>query len=326
MVAINITITESKEQIVSGIPRRIFLSSNIIATIFYTIDGSDPDTSSEIYLGSIVSPNYNFTLKVFASNGSVNSPIITETYATSIVNNTRLPRAAVDGDPSQIFEDLYPFGTNAPQPELPYLNPSKAGVTVNDPTKEQFSNAFDADGYATTFTNLPFNSENYSILYSEKNARGETGPNIGTIPAKVTSTPVKTIPEQSNQFSKLFDPRALVIFQDLTKENPNDPPVINKEFFSLEGDHARDGMNRFTSGLDSEPLTGSFIRSHHNPRDNTITYYYRDSRTNRWIISKSAYIPNGTFDGNLSTSIIGNRKPGSRFIFTWNPYRGRFLF
>ena len=119
----------------------------------------------------------------------------------------------------------------------------------------------------------------------------------------------------------------MVIFQDFTNDDPNDPPQINRQFFTLENpEKARDGNHYFNSGLDSPPVTGSFLRSHFNPRDNTITYYYLDTIANKWIISKTPYKPTGSFDGNLGGMIISNKSPGSKYIFEWLPFTRRVLF
>ena len=49
----------------------------------------------------------------------------------------------------------------------------------------------------------------------------------------------------------------LVIFQDFSKEDPNGPAQINKQFFILEDpERARDGNSFYTSGLDAPPTAG----------------------------------------------------------------------
>lgn len=70
MAVISISITESSEQIVSGIPKFVNISTNIPSTIFYTIDGSTPTLFSNIYTEAIFLPidKPTATLKVFASN------------------------------------------------------------------------------------------------------------------------------------------------------------------------------------------------------------------------------------------------------------------
>lgn len=328
MVVISISVIESEEQIISGIPRTVSIETNVPSSIFYTVDGTDPNLFSNIYVGPIFLPVnvLSVILKVFASNGIDSSPIITEIYTTNILNDARLPHSATDAQAEPNLDGLYPFGTNPDQPIGIYLNPGNAGVTVDNPDLPQIATGYDGDGYQTGFSNEPFNVENYDIVYSTTNREGETGPGIGNLPANVKITPEPAPPEESEQFTNMFDPRAFVIFQDFSKENPDDPAQINKMYFSLENsEKVRDGNNFFNSGLDAPPTTGTFLRSHYNPRDNTITYYYLDTLANRWIISKTPYQPTGTWDGNLA-GIALSRQSGAGFVFEWQTYPRRVLF
>jgi hypothetical protein len=329
MVVISLSITESSAQVVSGIPESVIVASNIPATIFYTLDGTDPTLFSNIYTGPIILP-YNdvllITLKVYATNGTDTSPILTEVYTTNILHNARLPHSPTDAQAEPNLDGLYPFGTNPDNPIGIYLNPGDAGTTVDNPALPTTGTGYDGAGAPTGFTNEPYNTENYNIIYSTTNSEGETGPGIGTLPAHVTVIPDPGPPEQTNQFSNLFDPRAFVIFQDFSTENPDDPPQINRMYFSLENsERVRDGNNFYNSGLDAPPVSGSFLRSHYNPRTNEITYYYLDSIANKWIISKTPYKPTGTFDGNLAGMVLSKEK-GAGFVFEWIPFARRVLF
>ncbi len=328
MAVISISITESTDQVVAGIPKIISISANISSTIFYTLDGSDPDIYSQIYINPIIMPTdeSSITLKVFASNGIDTSPIITETYYTNILNNTRLPRSATTTPAGTNLSNLYPFGTNSYDPNSTFLNPGEAGLTVNDSSLPTTGSGFDGSGNVTGQTNLPYNSENYSIVYPKNNAQGEVVIGVGDIPSKITVTPKAEVPQSSNIYDKLFDPKALVIFQDASKDDPSIPAHINRMMFSLEDSEvARTGNNFFTSGLDSQPNTGTFLRSHYNPRDNTITYYYLDTISNRWIISKMPYQPKSSDPGNFS-GIVFSRNRSAGMVFEWHPFNRRVLF
>lgn len=329
MVVISLSVTESVEQVVAGIPKSITVQSNVPSTIFYTLDGTDPTLSSNMYVGPIAIPfsTLSITLKVFATNGTDSSAIITEDYTTNTINDTRLPHAPTDGQAQPNLDGLYPFGTPPSNPIGIYLNPADASITVNNPALPSTNTGYDDNGNPTAFTNEPYNIENYNIVYSTTNSEGETGLGIGNLPAGVKVTPEIQPPETSEQFTNLFDPRAFVIFQDFSKENPDDPAQINRMYFSLENsEKVRDGNNFYNSGLDAPPVTGSFLRSHFNPRDNTITYYYFDSIANRWIISKTPYQPTGSFDGNLAGMVSPKRQPGDKFVFQWIPFARRVLF
>lgn len=330
MVVISISVIASTDQIVSGIPRTVSISTNVSSTIFYTLDGSTPNLFSTIYTGPIFLPVSQFlvTLSILATDGVNYSPVVVEQYQTDMVDsNVRLPHSATDANAlPNTFNPTYPFGTPPFQPQQQYLNPALAGVTVYDPALPAVPTGYGADGYPTGYTNQPWNIENYQIPYSTTDAEGQMGPGIGTIPAK-TATPVNPDPaygpEQTQQFTTTFNPRALVIFQDFSQENPNDPPQINRAFFTMENpEKARDGVYYFNSGPDgAPPPSGSFVRSHYNPRTNEVTYYYRDGWSNQWIISTAPFVPSGSFDGNLALMPVAF---GGRVIEWPNPAVGRY--
>jgi len=344
MAVISVTITQSSEQVVAGIPKTVSITTNIPATIFYTLDGTDPTLFSNMYTGAIFIPYDQLlvTLKVLATNGVDTSPIVIDQYITNIVDsNARLPHSGTTAEAGSVIPDAYPFGTPPFQPQQGYTNPANAGPysgAVYDPSQPATPNGFDGKGNPTGFTNQPYNSSNYQITYTDRDASGNQGGNIGNLPGKTTLPyPSDTQidqgqtsgqgPEQTQQFTNLFDPRAMVIFQDFSKEDPNDPPQINRQFFSLENpERARDGNYYFNTGQDaSAPVSGSFVRAHYNPRTNTITHYYRDSWSNKWIISTAPYQPNGTFDGNMAATAMGT-KSGAGVVFEWLPFTRRVLF
>jgi len=331
MVVISITITSSEEQVVSGIPRTITISTNVSASIFYTLDGSTPTLFSSIYVSPIFLPTnkLSITLKVIATNGVDTSPIVTETFITNMVDgtNARLAHSSTDAEAGDNLPGLYPFGTNPSQPNAGFENPADAGITVDNPALPSTSTGFDGAGTPNAFTNASFDTTNYSIKYSTTDWQNKSGHGIGTLPAQVTLEVGSAPPETTDQNSNTFDPRAFVIFQDVASEDPNSPPNINRMHFSLEDpEKTRDGNNFYTSGLDAPPASGSFLRSHYNPRTNSITYYYLDTWTNKWIISTAPYTPNGSWDGNLAGTKAMKGGEGSKYVFEWQNFPRRVLF
>jgi len=322
MAVISITITESPVQKVAGVPTTIELSASIPSTIFYTLDGTDPTTSSDIYISAITMPNLGqVTLKVFATDGTSSSAIVTEEYGTNMVPD-RQPRDKVTfTQPPSTNLDLFPFGDHAPARPVIYGN--TGGVDVDDPNVAGYPTGFDgtATDTAASETDKQYHRTNYDIEYSERNSKGEYGEGIGTLPATVNIVVPPAPPEQSDANSKIFNSRALVIVQD-GREEPEDPNVsmVNKQFFSLGNDEvARDGAHYRTTALEGAVATGSFLKYHYNPREDIYTFYYRDAESNRWIISKEPR--RGTTARALSQMAFPSSGRAGPKVFKWIPFK-----
>lgn len=323
MAVITITITESSQQIISGIPKTVSIETNIPSTIYYTLDGSDPTIDSDIYTSVLYLPTNasKVVLKLFATNGIDSSSIIEEEYFPDLDPNTRFAHSATEAPSQANLSNMYPFGTPPINPNARFTGTAYAGVTVDDPTKTEYPNAVDKDGYDTAFSNLPYTLENYAIKYSTTNELNQSLPNIGTLPAKATVLPEEPPPTESVVGSNLFDPRSFVIFQDTT----TDPEAgyVHKMMFTLIDPEEDDVSLFYKQGLDAPPLSGSFLRNFYNPKDQTMNSYYFDSRTNKWIISKAPYIPK---DSGKVYNLLLQREPGARFVFEWIPFARRVLF
>ncbi len=335
MSVISLEITESNDQIVSGIPRLVSITSNISSIIFYTLDGTDPDINSIMYVSPIQMPTNisPLTLKVFATDGASSSSISSITYQTSIVDqNARLPHSATTApaNPIQTSLNLAPFGSPPITPNSQFLNPAEAGLTVDNPLLPEVSTAFDADGYPAAFTNGPtldIPTQQFPFIYSESDNIGQRGPGIGTLPPSSFTKP-KAPPERSDMNSRFFDPRALVLIQDLTQPiDPNMPVHINRMATTLENlDVNSAGNNFYGAGPDAQAPSGHFLRQHFNPTNNTMTYYYYDSHQNRWIISIMPYTPKPDQHNYASKMVLRKGGPGARFVYGWFPWKGSYLY
>lgn len=328
MSVISISITESTQQIISGVPTNISLSTNIPSTIFYTLNGGDPNLTSSVYIGPITLPtnNASVTLKIFATNGIDSSAIISKLYAASFLG-TRRPHDTVIGLSSGAdVPDLFPYGDNGPMNPVRYGRPG--GITVDSPDVSNISDGYDgtATGSSASGTDKPLSA--YQFKYSIANSKGETGHGIGTLPGKVTLRVPENItqPESSNTNSKFFNPKAMVIYQDSRNVPYDDVPQLNRGHFSLQNlERSRNGSLLMNTGFDSSSITGTFLRQHFNPKDNTITYYYRDSDSGRWIISVEPFVPKNDNIGALYRVIFSNRSDGSNFVYKWIPFMSRKL-
>ncbi len=332
MSVVTITITESDIQLLSGIPKFVTLVSNVPSTIFFTLDGTDPTTSSSVYLGgelSIPTNQTTVTFKVFATDGTDSSAIIERIYRP-VIDVIRQSHDQVTGlnTPSDVSNNLFPYGDRAPQLPVQWGNFGPNDLIVDKPGTVNIFDGYDGTGTGTPTGGTDLTLEEYLILFSERNATGERGRGIGTLPAKTSIISPTPAPQSSNMNDKFFDPRAMVIFQD-SREEPFDPELlqINRQFFSLEDSNSeriKDGVLRNTTAFEGLAPTGSFVRAHFNPRDNTTTYYYHDSQTLRWIISKEPAPVKNPRTG-IFNIIFSSREKGSRFTFMWVPFKGSRL-
>jgi hypothetical protein len=329
---ISVAICKSQEEIVSDIPRSVTITTNVPALIFYTLDGSKPNLNSTQYTGPIFLPTNQLVviLSVLATNGTEYSHILTEVYQTNMVDgNLRFSRNDTNAPPGFNLQGLFPYGDNPIQDENTFGNPANVGVTVDNPAKPAHPTGFDGQGHPTGFTNHPYNLTNYNIKYYTQNVEGESGPGIGNLPAEVIAPkqdlPPSIGPEQTDQYRSSFNPKAFVIFQDLSKEKPGDPPQINRMSYTLENlERARDGDYYYANGLDAPPVFGSFIRSEYNPRTGNITFYYYDNTTCRWIISTQPFTPGPNTVTNLSTQHVLPGVAGR--VFPWIMYKRQTIF
>lgn len=338
MGIINIFITESSQQTTPGIPNTLAISTNEPAVVFYTLDGTIPNTFSPVYMAPISLPQNLLTVNVniFATNQFDSSSVITKQY-TAIVSEIktaagdRLPHSAVTTlNNNTTSNSLFPFGTNSPNPNFNYLNPGSAGTTVYDQSKPATSNGFDANGNPTTFTNAPISDFKYKQVYSTTDVEGSVSPGVGNLPAKTTvigkSSAVEYTQLQSSFADKVFNPRALVIFQDSTTEDPTNPVHINRASFSLENPEiVRDGALLYNSNMDIPPPMGSFVNRHYNPRTNMMTHSYYDNTQGRWIFSSFPYQPTTKDVGALYQMAFSRPNGGSGKVFKWIPFARRFL-
>lgn len=329
MSVISITITASTLELIAGVPKTVTITTNIPSTVFYTLDGTDPTTSSSVATGPISLPTLNsVVLKVFATDGTNTSAIITENYGTTLVGD-RLPHDKITGI-DFLGNQGPPFGSQVTQGTGRYQG--TGGTTVDAPDVTGTPAGFDgtATGTPSSETDLPL--ADYDFIFSETNSLGERGRGIGTLPANATIIipPAKVSLKQTgsnNSNNPFFNPRSLVIFQD-SREQPYDSNIsqLNHTTFNLDDpEKARNGAYYFTSALEGNIAYGSALRSHYNAREQTVTYYYRDSATNRWIISKVPFSPKDPDLFNYSRMVFG-RDSGVGKVFKWIPGMYRKLF
>lgn len=316
---ITLTITESEVQVMHGIPRTVTVESNNPATIFYTLDGTDPDVNSSIYTGPIRMPGTvsQVILKVFATDGIESSAIITSIFSGTINGapfgyNKVTNYTALQGTNNVGF----PFATLATGVGTAFGGVAMAPVDDLEIDNEPNTDGYDYLGNPINGTDLPETS--YTRVFTNLDRYGRTGWGIGTLPTEVTIRKPVAAPKQSSTNDAVFNPRALVIFQDGTQDGYNIENVgLNRANFSLTDSKMRDGTYITTRAAGT---TGTFVRSEYNDREQVMTYYYHDRESLRWIISKEPYSLANYRSLNLSKIVFSPRDKGAALIFQWVPF------
>lgn len=324
MTVISLTIIESIRQLVYGIPINVFVSANIPSTIFYTLDGSTPTTDSLITAdGYITFPTGGaFYFKVFATNGIDTSAIISRHYGPVETNLRKSHDQVLNAQEFQNEKDSYPYSDNGPK--IPAVYDGIGGPPmVHNPDLTGYFDGYDGTATGTAGDVTDQTIDNYDLIYSTSNYLGERGNGIGTLPAKVTFKPTPDSPEIDSSRNLLFNPRAKVIYQD--SRNPTDICMINRSDFALVNTETyRDGTQLDVPGADYVVTSGSFVSSHYNPVEKTLTYYYFDSLQLRWIISKEPFDARDNPAGDLSGGVFSSSR-GSSKVYKWYPFTRRRL-
>jgi hypothetical protein len=328
MAVISITFTESPVQKYAGIPLTITLTASIPSTIFYTLDGTDPTTSSSVAIGPITMPTGVMTvvLKAFATDGVDTSGIVSQTYGTSTVPD-RQPHDKVTGIDTGCDRAHFPFGSPGPAPGVNGIYGNTGGTTVDNKLDPREATGYDGEGSPTGYMGTPLTQ--YDWVFSETDDIGQQGRGIGTLPAHVFVVPDRQNnehQEQSSTSSPFFDPKALVIYQDSREATPDDNITqLMRPYFALEEPgKVRDGALLQTS--EGIAPSGALTRAIYNAAHNTVTYYYYDNRVGRWIISTEPFRARDPNLGNMAQMVFTSRtRQGVGFVFKWIPFQYRRL-
>jgi hypothetical protein len=339
MAIISITITDSSDQTVPGIPNKVSISTNEPSTVFYSLDGSDPTTYSNIYLAPIIMPQSlsQVILKVYATNGVDNSAIIEQIYTGDLTKiplppNARESHSAITPFTPGSRVDLFPFGSGSIPRNSQFTNPSNASTIVYEQGQPSTPTGWDGQGNPDGYITNPTIGTQFKQIYSTTNNIGQATPGVGNLPAKVRvigkTTDMQYIQEQSSLADKLFNPKAMVIFTDTNTDDPTNPAVINRANFSLESPEiVRDGNLLMNTALDAPPTMGGFVRSYYNPRTQEMTSYFYDNTVNRWIISKTPYASTTPNPGALQNMVFPRptERGGEKNVYQWHLFYYRRL-
>lgn len=318
MVVISLSIIPSSRQIVAGIPETISITTNVVAMIFYTTDGSIPTLESNVYTTPIAMPTDqpSAILQAFATNGTDISTVVSLTYSANITND-RLPRAVS----TTINKLSYPApGVRGDNPKYTYSQPSSYTADAFNVVDTYF------DGYGANpgiypVISLDQKPPSYLTKHSNSDSEGRIGAGIGTLP-KTSILYLPPPPDQTNMNLATYNPKAMVIYHDSRYPNENSHEIFRPFFDSENFEKSMSGSKYGTTSYKEGDFlpTGTFMKSHYNPRDNTITFYYRDSRTNSWIISKEEFKPSSqvsTIRNLQSMSNYISPNTGNGHVYRW---------
>jgi hypothetical protein len=311
-----ITVTESERESIAGFPKSIELETDIPASIFYTSNGTNPTEDSDIYFEAIILPTNvsTITYKFFATNGSDVSQIIERTYSNSF-NNIKLKQSKITNYNDLLNNNLAPFGDGLNQ-QAPILS-GTSGQIVDDSSIENYLDGYDENQNFVGSVDVGL-EESLQLVYSQTDDQGTRERGIGTFTATSFIRRSNEVPAQSDFNSKFFNPKASVIFQSSDDVENQDINTINHKAFALY-DPRKNISSFFAGGTSSLQSPGGMLRQHFNPKDQTLNYYYFDSKSLRWVISKEKY--HHKTNNNYSNIILSSRShTGGAFIFKWYPF------
>lgn len=282
-MAVSIEIIDSEDQIISGFPEYVILTvSDPSYTLFYTLDGTDPDENSEMFVDKIVIPTTGLTteLRVIAIGAPGSTGIISQTYFTlqQDIEKSRLTRKE---------------GVNT----LPY-----GKVPVDHLS-------YDSEGNQSQQTYIPFQKLDMigsTADYQGQDISGDTTLDFVNFGSRTASEKVPTI-SNTNQIN--FDPRSSYIVIDGFTQEEQDRQVVriinrsNNTMDLVSPSYARNQSNYQLN-------TSSLVRYMINPKTGKITFYYRESRENRWIVSNQKTEPK-------TLNLTPTAGPPNSFVFRW---------
>lgn len=294
MAVVTLTYVGSTEEIVSGIPQTMTIETNVPATIYFTLDGSTPTTSSPIYVDTFEMPDgvNSVTLSAFGVDGdSVVGPTLTQVFAPDVTRITVSRSVGMEGI-----------------------------VLARADTGENTPDGFDADGTPARFIDVDL--ETMDIARSD---RGYMGIEEGTRVEVGVPDPSETasrldddfVPYSTPEIAELFDPSAKVILIDTRLDNDLVPML--RPFGSLHDPYKEFGGKRIREPADdSTYVSGGFVRRFYNAKNNIMVSSYFDHNENRWI-KNIQELPEGI----VTTNNIGiQHNAGRPLVFEW-VYRGR---
>ncbi len=292
MAVITITATGSSVELISGIPQVVRLTTNVPSTIFYTVDGTEPTTFSNVYVDSIEMPTtMSVRLRALAISG-VEEGTLNVFYSTDSTELT-YPRRTEDLGIG-IAVDAYGVDnvlTDGYGPD------SRGDVIV--PVRSSDYELVDLE-IKYSRTGLPIISPGTLLLL---------GPTSQKQLDKASA--VDTDASSPNNNNVYFNPKSLYITMD-GRDGYQDQSIypINRPWGSTHD------ITKYLQGktmYEPQPyVSGGHVRTLYNYDTGTSVSYYFDHNETRWIKSIQSFDPETVPKG------IGRRTTtGGPLIFKW---------
>lgn len=289
MAVVTLTFTSSDLEITSGIPETITITSNVPSTIHFTLDGTTPTISSEIYITTLSMPDglTSVSLNAFGidSDGYV-GPILTQVFSA---------------DQSEI--DIT-------------RNIGLEGIRVDDFLDQtNIVTFYDADGDAVSYTDIA--DIHLREIHSSQGRLGiaaGTQVEVGVPDPSTTQFPHDDNFQPSSKVSSdLFNPRAKTIIND--KRESSLLKVINRPYGSLRSlDRNTMWGAQELRGTDSTYISGGFVRRFYSPKSNTMVSYYFDHNESRHVKGIQ------TLPTNIPATLGFGNSVSLPLVFQWLPY------
>jgi hypothetical protein len=285
MAIIIITMTESDNQLISGIPEYVEFSTSEPATVYYTFDGEDPNTDSDMAANKVYLPTLipSFTLKAIALTNIGESAILEQDYAVDQTNLNGSRRVGKEG--IQVL----------PADGIPV---DSLSIDINgNNAQETVIEIVDLD-IKTSKTNR----------IGERLIGNSAHDFINFVEPEISSSRTEKERSSPNDNNVDFNPNANVIIIDGFEEEDAQNQVVK----IINRPHGTMSVVSpfYNEHLQSEPIiTGNLVRMMYDPGTGKVVFYYSESRENRWIksIQKINNAPN--------LRISDSMRPG--FVFRW---------
>ena len=281
-----ITLLPSREQILAGVPRYLTITSNVPSTIYYTLDGTVPNTDSPIYIDTLTMPVVDtIVVNAFGVDGFGNySPIITQTFGPFFYSLDRSEGLVINGPIIPIDQKIVD-GFNADDQPSRFLDIPRVNLEIVDSNV-----SFDGEGLGDAIPVLPPDEEQEPGLIEDS--------------WQLFSSPEK---------AQFFNPYAKNIIIDGRKNN--ELFFLNRPFGSMRDEKKFNGGKDYKiHGLGDNYISGGFVRHMYSEKNQILVSYYKDANNLTTVKSIQPYTATNAGPGGQTMKVP--------LVFQWIP-RGR---